>query len=355
MTISFKEREILRKNIQNMIVKNEDIKDSQIVNHFSQEGYARRTIYNNIKRIRQRKPIKQKNIGYKSKKWTALKSAKLKKAANNRVGISLRKLGRKFSVHHTTIHRKLKKVSINYQKRIKTPKYTEETAKKSKKRSRKLVNNLYGKDLIVIMDDEKYFRFSCDQLPGNSGFYTDDKAKCPDSVKYKGKEKYPKQLLVWIAISEKGISKPLIRCVDAPAINQDIYLNECLVKRLMPFIHEHHSDVNYIFWPDLASSHYANKVVSWMDENINYVHKDMNPPNVPQARPIENFWGYLSQKVYEGGWEAKTEHQLKLRINAKLKEIDLNLLQSMMKGVKTKLRKIADSGVFALSNDTKSK
>ena len=27
------------------------------------------------------------------------------------------------------------------------------------------------------------------------------------------------------------------------------------------------------------------------------------PPNVPQARPIENLWGILAQIVYEGGWE----------------------------------------------------
>ena len=47
-----------------------------------------------------------------------------------------------------------------------------------------------------------------------------------------------------------------------------------------------------------------------MDENDKFVPKDINPPNVPQARPIENFWGCLAQKVYEGGWEAKTEQQL---------------------------------------------
>ena len=45
-----------------------------------------------------------------------------------------------------------------------------------------------------------------------------------------------------------------------------------------------------------------------MEENINYVDKSLNPPNVPQARPIENFWGDLAQKVYNGGWYAKSEH-----------------------------------------------
>jgi hypothetical protein len=45
------------------------------------------------------------------------------------------------------------------------------------------------------------------------------------------------------------------------------------------------------------------------------VPKDIIPPNVLQERPIENFWGLLAHKVYEGGWEAKTEQQLIRRIN----------------------------------------
>ena len=43
-----------------------------------------------------------------------------------------------------------------------------------------------------------------------------------------------------------------------------------------------------------------------MDENVKFVPNDMNPLNVPQARPIENMWGCLAQKVDEGGWEAET-------------------------------------------------
>ena len=106
------------------------------------------------------------------------------------------------------------------------------------------------------MDDEKYFPFYCDKMPGKQGIYTDNIEECPDEIKYKGEDKYPSHMLVWIAISEHGFSEPLIRPVGAPAINQHIYLQECLIKRLMPFINQHHSDGNYVFWPDCASSHY---------------------------------------------------------------------------------------------------
>jgi hypothetical protein len=238
----------------------------------------------------------------------------LKRLAENQIGRSSRKLAKKFSVSHQTVLNNLKKIDLNYRKRQKTPKYTYAQLEKSKKLSRKLVNKLYAEDLIVIMDDEKYFGFSNDDIPGNSGFYTGNIEECPDSVKYKGKSKYPKKILVWIAISERGISKPLIRSSKAVAINQNIYLKECLKKRLLPFINNKHYDGNYIFWPDLASSHYANQCVAWMSENISFVQKEINPPSIPQARPIENFWGDLTQKVYKNGWEAKSESQLKQRI-----------------------------------------
>ena len=63
-----------------------------------------------------------------------------------------------------------------------------------------------------------------------------------------------------------------------------------------------------------------------MNEFVHFVEKDCNPPNVPQARPIENFWGFLANKVYEGGWYAKTEQQLVNRIKLQLKNIDVSKL-----------------------------
>jgi hypothetical protein len=72
----------------------------------------------------------------------------------------------------------------------------------------------------------------------------------------------------------------------------------------------------------------------------------MRPP-IPQARSIENLWGISEQKVYEEGWGARTQQELISRIQSQLKNFDSNLLQSLMGGVKTKLRAIADRGVLA--------
>lgn len=153
--------------------------------------------------------------------------------------------------------------------------------------------------------------------------------------------------MVWVAISEKGISDHYVHR-SKNAITSKTYLNQCLKKRLLPFIQQHHQDNNFVFWPDQASAHYAKIVLEWLDDNnIEVVEKRYNPPNLPQARPIETFWAQLSQKVYSKGWEAKTLTQLIRRINFKINETkqkNHNLVQTLM--VLKKLRKIADNGVY---------
>ncbi len=163
-------------------------------------------------------------------------------------------------------------------------------------------------------------------MPANTGFYTDNIENCPDEVKYIGKEKFPTKILVWVAISERGVSEPLIRPSKAVAINQETYLEECLVQRLLPFIEKHHDDGNYIFWPELASSHYAKQVVSWMEENVNFVSKDLNPPNVPQARPIVKNFGMFSSKGVWGWMGSKNRAQFEASNQPKDQGVRHNLL-----------------------------
>ena len=136
-------------------------------------------------------------------------------------------------------------MNIQYRKHEKIPKYTIEQQIKAKKR-RELVNQLYNMKSLLVIDDEKYFCFAGDNMPGNSGYYTNIKRNIPRSVCFVGKEKFLKKLLMWIAISDCGMSKPLFHISKAVAINTSIYINQCLGKRL-PFILKYYSDLNYLF------------------------------------------------------------------------------------------------------------
>jgi hypothetical protein len=60
--------------------------------------------------------------------------------------------------------------------------------------------------------------------------------------------------------------------------------------KLKKFIKKYHKDGNIVFWPDLASAHYARLTTAFLEKNnIPYIQKENNPPNVPQLRPIEDF------------------------------------------------------------------
>ena len=81
------------------------------------------------------------------------------------------------------------------------------------------------------------------------------------------------------------------------SINQDVYMDKCLKPNLLPFLR---GQGDCIFWPDLARAHYAKRTLSFLAEHgVKVVSKDINPPNVPQCRPIEDFFGVLATHVYE--------------------------------------------------------
>jgi hypothetical protein len=69
---------------------------------------------------------------------------------------------------------------------------------------------------------------------------------------------------------------------------------------------------------------------------------------VPQARPIESFGVLLARAVNVKGWKAKNEAELCGRIKTEVKEIDVSVVQTKMRGVPTKLRKLADNGPLAV-------
>ena len=131
------------------------------------------------------------------------------------------------------------------------------------------------------------------------------------------------------------------------AINKEVYLRECIIKHLIPFIKHYHSDCNYVFWPDLATSHYTLNVQDELRrQNVNFVEKKDNPANVPEAWPIEDFWAYLKGLVYEQGWRADNTDQLKRRIQSCLKKVDRNVVQRLAQSTRSRLDTIRRNGVI---------
>ena len=82
-------------------------------------------------------------------------------------------------------------------------------------------------------------------------------------------------------------------------------------------------NTKFLFLPDFASAHYALPTRALFDESsCRMCNKKQNPPHVPKLHPVEDVFGIFKGLVCKGCKEAQTEHQLKLRMNKCLRDMD---------------------------------
>lgn len=324
------------------------------VKHFIAMGVSKSTIYSVLQRYEEGGDAERKTgSGRIARKLPPKQVKRLLNETVGKVGVSQRKLARKYGISPSYVNKTLKRNNVDYRKRKSCPRYTVGQSERAKSAASSLRRNFFpaSGSTAIVMDDESYFPLKDDNISGNTGFYVPPGGSAgdlPDEVRLRPKSKYPEKLLVWIAISERGISKPYY-LVKKASLTGQLYRDECIQKYLVPFLEEYHSDGNFRFWPDLATSHYAHETITLLESlEIPFVPKDKNPPNCPQIRPIEQFWAILKEKVDEGGWEASRFRMLKQRINVILNQMDPGLCQRLFRGLKTKIRKAGDFGVLSV-------
>lgn len=335
----------LRERICQFFVKNCTSGNKATLEHFTSEGVARSTIYDAIQRVKNNVGAKRRpGQGRIARKMPNKKVKRLHTYFNHHHGRSQRKAARKFNISQQYVHTLLRKGGIKCRKKKTIPDRNEDQALAAPNKCRILINKY--RERQWILDDESYFTLSQSSLAGNDVYYSSDPALTPAIVKYKKKKKFEPKILVWAAMSKKGISSLFI-CPSGQAINQDIYREECLQRRLIPFINKLHSEDDPIFWPDLASAHYAETVCDFMiEKNISFVEKYENPANLPECRPIEMFWASLKRLVYEANWQAKNLDELELRIRYCIKKIDTNTLTKLFDSMLHNLKDVARNGVI---------
>jgi transposase len=321
------------------------------VNHFKSMNIGKSTTYRIIERVDNNLSLKRaKGQGRKAVKMHKNKIENFVAFIDGRIGVTQRKVAKKFKISQTYVAKLIKFYRMKRWKRKTRPKVTEKQKILQKIRLNKMRRTIAkpSTKVQIVIDDESYFPIEDKKCSRNDSFYAFDIENVDPNVKYKNVGKFTTKLLVWIAFSSRGFAKPFFMR-SRGAINAKTYSKRCIIKRLVPFLREKHSDNNYLFWPDLASSHYANETLKTFNEhNVKFVPKDMNPPNVPQLRPIEDLWAQIKRKVYENDWSTDSIPKLKRRIRKKLKEFSLSMCQSYMRDILTRIRVAADQGVESL-------
>ena len=344
------ERDCLGKRIAKFYVLN-GRDQTKTCKHFMEEGICRNTIKRAITRLKlfgnaKTKSPRGRPVSLKNQKSIV----KINNAIKRNPNVSVRKCSAKLKLPKSSYHWLLtNKLGFKAYKKQTVPKYVCNQKTRAKQGCRKIYEKLCGNgsETVLIIDDETYVIQDSSQSPTQKYYYAKTKGDVSHELRFKGKQKCPTKYLVWQAIDSNGnTSDPFI---SEGTMNSEIYLNECLKKKLLPFIKKYHANRKILFWSDLSTSHYANIVLEWLNnEKIEYVEKKDNPPNVPQARPIEHFWALCKQEYAQRKNGAKN-----LRSFAMIwKKIALKLSndhgKTIMASVKQKLRSIGRDGVLSL-------
>lgn len=265
-------------------------------------------------------------------------ATKIDRSLQRNPKLSVRDLASQFGTTSSTVQRIKKKMKYKSHKIQKKPKRNERQAVTAKTRARKLYSNLLaGYDGCVMMDDETYIKADSKQIPGQQYYSKRVDRNVNDRFKYKYVEKYPKKYLIWQALCSCGLQTAPY--VTSGTLTSETYIKECLQKRLLPLYRQH--DTTPIFWPDLAAIHYSRVTISWFEANkINYVVKDLNPPNCPTLRGIEKYWAALKREV--GKRPGSNEHidSFKRRVHAASNMFDKSTVQNFLRHTKANLRKL---------------
>lgn len=277
--------------VAKFLEKNPNMKKCDIVAHFKKHQVPTTTIYRLIDRLAERGDLNHAGKGRRAIKMTSAMKDHLIKAAKNKIGISQRFMARKFGISRTYVRKILFEGGVKYTKRQKAPLVTEKQKTAQKARIRTLSRNSFKKSCPseVVMDDESYFTFTGSNMPGNAGFYAEAGSDVPPHIKYRPEAKYPKKVMVWAAISPRGVSRPVI-ISSKESVGGAVYRERCIRRGLLPFLEEKYPDHDMIFWPDLASAHYARETLSLLrEEGVPVVPREENPPARHNSDPSKIF------------------------------------------------------------------
>lgn len=255
-------------------------------------------------------------------------------------GLSLRQRAKRFGTSHEMIRRIQKNKGLKTYRAIKVPNRDDKQNLTAKKRCRKLYDNVLTKFTgCLVLDDETYVKVDPKQVPGQKFYVANKRLNVPDKYKYIKLDKYGKKLMIWQAICSCGAKSRSF--VTSSTISSDIYIKECLEQRLLPFMNKHNaSGAKTLFWPDLASCHYSRKTQQWyIDNKIEFIPREMNPPNSPEFRPIERYWAIVKKIFKNKRVTIKNVRQMQYTWDDCAGKVDEEVVQRLMGSINRKVRK----------------
>ncbi|MGL5405357.1 MAG: transposase [Propionibacteriaceae bacterium] len=206
---------------------------------------------------------------------------------------------------------------FKYKKRMKIPNLKPEHITARLKWAKTYMN--YSTEWTnMIFSDEKKFN-----LDGPDGFqyYWHDLRRDPQfklSRNFGGGS-----LMVWAGFSATG--KTMLAKIGT-RMNSQAY-TDMLEAVLIPFIEDNMTE-DVTFQQDNASIHVSRHSLEWFkDKDIELFD---HPARSPDLNPMENLWGIMARKVYEGGRQYDSVEDLEVACRNAWREIRLPVLESLI-------------------------
>lgn len=300
-------------------------------------GVSISTVKRTIKRYKEAKPLSRTPGSGRSKGPRNLTAArKVKQLFTRNPGTSIRDAAEKAATSTSFVQRTKKFYNLRSYKVQVVPDRSEEKELEAQRRARKLYRRYLTKFDCVVMDDETYCKADFKQLPGHEYYTASKKGGVSPKFTTQQHTKFPKKYMVWQAICKCGLRSK--EFVTDHTINSEIYIRECLERRLLPFIRQHQGSV--LFWPDLATAHYSKTTMEWYQaNNVTVVPRDANPPNCPELRPIERYWALMKRTLKRTKQVAPNKEIFRNKWRRGYATVDETMVKNLMKGLNKKVRK----------------
>ena len=178
---------------------------------------------------------------------------------------------------------------------------------------------------LVVFSDEK--RFNLDGPDGFQYYFHDLRKEEICLSRHHSREG---GVMVWGAITFYGT-------VDLIFVDQSIngIRYKSMLESVFPKIRELFGPLPWIFQQDNAPIHNARVVKSFISsQNVELMSW---PPYSPDLNIIENVWGWMSRKVYEGGRQYEDKESLIVAIKLAWDEISLDYLHTLYSSLKNRI------------------
>ena len=171
----------------------------------------------------------------------------------------------------------------------------------------------------MLWTDEKLFTVQAIHNTQNDRFYAQQKEDILVNEQIANQCQKPASVMVWAGVISTGEKIPLIVIEEGVKINQHIYL-KLIKEQLILCINRKLKETGITFQQDQATSHSANIVQEWCNDNIaGFWGKNLWPPSSPGLNPMDlailksNFLSILGSNPCSFSHRSVTSLKAKLR------------------------------------------